>query len=903
MDACIVGPVAPCGGMDADLEAECFDLSDSGSEEGCRQLTLPEDDDGPPLHELMPAEATPLVLDGCASSTGLPLLPRWSAARAQCGCNANCSFKLERSPAIVDTRRMYSRLDRGDQQQWLFNQVLVMSGTLSGCDPEDPQDGDVKGTLSGCDPDDGDVKGTLSGCDLEDVKGTLSDCDPEDSGTKGLRVWSLGGHRVCFRGWCQLLRVGPRRVRNVVADVDAGRTVPRQDQRHYAAGRDPSGFSKVDAFLEFAYQHLAEPLADNVAGVELPDSEDSSLDMEDKGMQVLPGVQKEARYLGACSTKDFYDTYCHFAHGEAASESTFRRALKCWRNALKFRRVSQHAKCSTCARLHKLRKDATTAAERDAVRADLDKHLRAMFMDRAMDARYGKLSEESARGTVTTGTILSLAMDGMDQAKFKVPRNVCNAKELENLWRPVLHATGVLAEGVGEFYYLAEGDAKKNSDMNCQCLGRTLEKLNHWFKARLLVVPQHLVLLTDNTTREQKNQNVVAFLAWLVASGKFETVTNNFFRVGHTHMKLDQRFSVVAKALSAAQVLQTPQAFAAHVEQTVRYGRLCTDVEINTGAWNWQKWLRGLGVRLTGLAPTTRAPDVCHCWRFVRRRDLARHVSPGVEDLLVVPQEFASDPVTPNDCILLLKQWVCSTELSQEPLLVLPAARLDRLDPTDSIEPVPRNTLTDQARREYKKTAARFGDAPWNLTDAETYLREWVKRNEDGEKDSPGAVNFVLHGRPVSEESTEGPAILPLWGTFAPGPPRVVNVESPLTRPPGDNSVANVSTTSQVTLAGAAAPSGASPKPKAKPSPKGCAKGKAKAKAAAKQAAAAKPKVKAKAKSAAATPKTKAAPKKRAREDAADVPVLGCSKCRYAQKGCRECRAKRAKALNRRGVA
>ena len=55
----------------------------------------------------------------------------------------------------------------------------------------------------------------------------------------------------------------------------------------------------------------------------------------------------------------------------------------------------------------------------------------------------------------------SIALDGMDQAKFKVPRNTCNSKDLEPLWRPVLHMTGLIVEGIGEFYQIAESDCKK----------------------------------------------------------------------------------------------------------------------------------------------------------------------------------------------------------------------------------------------------------------------------------------------------------------------------------------------------------------------------------------------------------------------------------------------------------
>eukprot|EP00975_Prorocentrum_lima_P043247 9078105-Prorocentrum_lima.AAC.1 len=51
----------------------------------------------------------------------------------------------------------------------------------------------------------------------------------------------------------------------------------------------------------------------------------------------------------------------------------------------------------------------------------------------------------------------------------------------------------------------------------------------------------------------------------------------------------------------------------------------------------------------------------------------------AAEDQLVVPPALADDPRTEDDCIMLVKQWVRSIELAQPPLLVLPAARLARL--------------------------------------------------------------------------------------------------------------------------------------------------------------------------------------------------------------------------------
>ena len=63
----------------------------------------------------------------------------------------------------------------------------------------------------------------------------------------------------------------------------------------------------------------------------------------------------------------------------------------------------------------------------------------------------------------------------------------------------------------------------------------------------------------DNTAKEQKNQNVVNFAAWLVSTGAFKSVQLDFLVVGHTHNKVDQRFAILAGYLKKTESLQTPQ--------------------------------------------------------------------------------------------------------------------------------------------------------------------------------------------------------------------------------------------------------------------------------------------------------------------------------------------------------
>ena len=88
--------------------------------------------------------------------------------------------------------------------------------------------------------------------------------------------------------------------------------------------------------------------------------------------------------------------------------------------------------------------------EKASIEKARDVHLASMFADRKLEARVNMLSESStAEGCPFDGRILKCDLDGMDQAKFRVPRNVESSKQLEPLWRPQLHVTGAIVWGVG----------------------------------------------------------------------------------------------------------------------------------------------------------------------------------------------------------------------------------------------------------------------------------------------------------------------------------------------------------------------------------------------------------------------------------------------------------------------
>lgn len=146
------------------------------------------------------------------------------------------------------------------------------------------------------------------------------------------------------------------------------------------------------------------------------------------------------------------------------------------------------------------------------------------------------------------------------QAKFRLPRNQANCKEMSTLWRPQAHVVGVLAAGVCEMYFIMDQDLPKDSNMQMTVLSRALDIVQDQLAAAGRAMPHHLCISADNTTREHRNQFVLSWECKLVLENRFRSVTNQYLRVGHTHIDLDARFSVIASALGRQQVLQTPQA-------------------------------------------------------------------------------------------------------------------------------------------------------------------------------------------------------------------------------------------------------------------------------------------------------------------------------------------------------
>ena len=135
-------------------------------------------------------------------------------------------------------------------------------------------------------------------------------------------------------------------------------------------------------------------------------------------------------------------------------------------------------------------------------------------MDRAVDSHHAEISL-TCRRMLGMGALLAalahqlshvlMRLDGVDQAKFRVPRQLVKTHAFEKLIRPALHVQGGWVQGFASHLAVADADMKKDTNNNVEVLARLLESIYQTWKA----LPLPLMLIQDNTCRECNNQQIL----------------------------------------------------------------------------------------------------------------------------------------------------------------------------------------------------------------------------------------------------------------------------------------------------------------------------------------------------------------------------------------------------------
>ena len=115
--------------------------------------------------------------------------------------------------------------------------------------------------------------------------------------------------------------------------------------------------------------------------------------------------------------------------------------------------------------------------------------------------------------------VMSMTVDGMDQAKTRLPRQLHWSRDSAEVVLLQLAYVGAVIHGhaPGAVLWHFPADHPKDSSMTAQVILNTL-KLCHEERGYL---PKKLILQLDNTNRENKNKAIMAVLSMLLLVGLF----------------------------------------------------------------------------------------------------------------------------------------------------------------------------------------------------------------------------------------------------------------------------------------------------------------------------------------------------------------------------------------------
>ena len=391
--------------------------------------------------------------------------------------------------------------------------------------------------------------------------------------------WTLCGTPVCWSNFLWLMSLGSHTVRKMLKGIPDGRSFAK---RSPIADKAQS----VDFFFCELYHSSAEPLPCDgqrlqyaktkgkgkqmnddadvwfedgpwLSAGEDPNREDASAmsttsatsaarqewNPDAPSVDVLLGftiassetvVGMPRRYLSHCHLHDLYWMFeaswdCLRARSpvpilaECPSFSLFRQRWQIWRRYLKIRKPAQHAQCQTCWELQRAMnaKEASWSKRAQAAK-DLREHYQFQYMDRCV---YWSMRWASR----FMGSVLCVIIDSMDKTKMAYPRWPFdrNPKSLDKLIRPRFVFTLAIAHGWCTAAYVQDEVQNHGSSAFCEVLLRVVEHV--WVTCRTSgrAFPQHLVIQSDNTVAQAKNQHCFLVLAFFVAKYKF--ITANLF--------------------------------------------------------------------------------------------------------------------------------------------------------------------------------------------------------------------------------------------------------------------------------------------------------------------------------------------------------------------------------------
>lgn len=489
-----------------------------------------------------------------------------------------------------------------------------------------------------------------------------------------------------------------------------------------------------------------------------------------RGPNVHPAPTRYVGVMRPVTMHLLMGQWCARMNLTCPSLQTLLRTLGERGSCIKFRKsAGEHPNCDICVEHKRRLKRHLTALERSEELEAYSRHLLDNWLDRQTDANFVELAHATAQALRDGALLTAMARhssnafiraDGMDQAKFKMPRQRTKTHAFAKLVRPALHIQGVWAHALGFHYVAADADMKKDTNTNMEALARMLESIY----GRLGGLPDTLTLVQDNTSRECKNQKILKFATKLRIMEVVRVFNLAYPSKGHSHGPLDACFGQTAVKM-ANEEFDDDEDLVRVLQEFLDDAALDRGCEQDARAYkmdeaaDWEGWWDEVELEMSNLT----GPLAPHWFQVCCRSDLSLDAQEAPNTA------FAGAPASrPDDVVVAIKDRMSSPTAHQVALLA-PGAAVPALRARLTVQPrgLHDRRAMDHAARVATVAGARAAESANAISArAAAYLVEWAQGTRRRHP-RPPVYQFLRHRFRSAD-----------WA------PRPTDARGPLRRPP-----------------------------------------------------------------------------------------------------------------------
>ena len=190
------------------------------------------------------------------------------------------------------------------------------------------------------------------------------------------------------------------------------------------------------------------------------------------------------------------------------------------------------------------------------------------------------------KGAQSPALVTAMSMDAPTEKQFDIPVQERSARDtvkaLEGAKRWSSKITGLMISGAGILAYVTRDGLGSGGDLSCTVLYLGLLSM---VAAGRRIGARFNVLL-DNTPADNKNNEVITFLAWLVHMNYVTEASFFCMMVDHTYSRIDQSFSALITHLLSRSIHTVAELVASIAKYLQAYN--CLGVQELHCIWDWK---------------------------------------------------------------------------------------------------------------------------------------------------------------------------------------------------------------------------------------------------------------------------------------------------------------------------